>query len=118
MRTFLTITIILFAVAVQAESLFTKDIFLDFVATNVTEELCTNDLNDCLNQTTKKCKKDIDKYVFKECSDDVPDELNTQLEVEDQARIVSTCVSKMYMSKHQSKLVKNYNTAACQSFLE
>jgi len=103
---------------VFAEPLMTRQSFLETIEGAFEESLCNKTYNTCMDTTKTSCLAEAKKIFNKECSGDVPDELEDMDEVRIYAKSTATCTSTKYIERHNDAIKKNGKTPACQSMVK
>ncbi len=103
---------------VFAGGIMSKQSLLETIGGAFEDSLCSKTNNTCMNTTKTACLAEAKKILSKECSADVPDELEDIDEVRAYASSTAACTTKKYVKKHNAAIKKNGKTPACQSILK
>ncbi len=103
---------------VFAEGIMSKQSLLETMESTFEESLCTKTYNTCMNTTKTACFTEVKRILNKECSADIPDELEDIDEVRAYAGSTGACTTKKYLKNHKAAIKKNAKTPACQSILK
>ncbi len=103
---------------VFAGGIMSKQSLLETIESTFEESLCNKTYTTCMNTTKTACFSEMKGILNKECSEDVPDELEDIDEVRAYAGSVGACATKKYLKKHKGAIKKNGKTPACQSILK
>lgn len=103
---------------VFAGGIMSKQSLLETIESAFEESLCNKTYTTCMNTTKAACFTEMKTILNKECSADVPDELEDIDEVRAYAGSAGACTTKKYLKNYTNAIKKNGKTPACQSILK
>ncbi len=103
---------------IVAGGIMTKEVLLETMETTFEKSVCKKNYNTCIGVKKSTCLTEAKTILRKECSDDVPEELEDIDEVRTYAGSIGKCLGVKYVEKHNAELMNNIKTPACQAMVK
>ena len=114
-------SIIMIIMFVMISSVFAQDItftrkdIIDMSVEATVNSACAENILSCLKISKATCETDVKKLLMNDCASKVPETVSNMEKVPEYAGQLAGCTVKALLTKHNSSMVKNINSAACQS---